>query len=32
MFGPSTKITSGVIISVATSQIVVKRRAWFGSR
>src|ERR1035438_8698752 len=29
--GPSTRITSGVAISDATTQMVVKRRAWFGS-
>src|SRR5450631_2463936 len=31
MIGPTRKITRGVAISEATIQIVVKRRAWFGS-
>src|SRR5665213_1866648 len=30
-WGPSRKITSGSAMIVATIQIVVKRRAWFGS-
>src|ERR1017187_2808888 len=31
MIGPTRKITSGVAISEATTQIVVKRRPWLGS-
>src|ERR1700726_926310 len=29
--GPSRRMTSGIAITVATTQMVVKRRAWLGS-